>query len=250
MSATPSKPIAAVVLAAGTSSRMGRNKLLFELGGESVVRRAVRAAIEAGLDPVIVVLGHDADAVRAALASMRCRFVVNAQCAEGMNGSARAGIAALPPGVAAAVVLLADMPFVSAAMLGALVERYRTGDALLVVSEYDGVQAPPSLFDSSLFAELDSEAGRGCPKRMRRRHPEATAVVAWPAAALADLDVPADYERAKTQLAAGTCGGLRRLHRRTPAPDFPRRFCYKGRVWTPCSAPKLPPRMRRSRPEP
>ena len=204
MSAKESGTIAAVVLAAGTSSRMGRNKLLFDLAGEPVVRRAVRTAIEAGLDPVVVVLGHDADAVRAALASMPCRFVANARYAEGMNASARTGIAALPPGVAAAVVLLADMPFVSAQMLRTLVERYRTGDALLVVSEYDGVQAPPSLFAASLFEELAGEAGRGCPKRMRRRHPEATAVVAWPAAALADLDVPADYERAKTQLAAGT----------------------------------------------
>src|SRR5262247_1339490 len=128
---------------------MGRNKLLFDLSGETVVRRAVRIALEAGLDPVVVVLGHDADAVRAALASMPCRFVLNAQYAEGMNGSARAGIAALPPGVAAVVVLLADMPFVNAAMLRALVERYRTADELLVVSEYDGIQAPPTLFDAS-----------------------------------------------------------------------------------------------------
>jgi molybdenum cofactor cytidylyltransferase len=202
MSDRPSGPVAAVVLAAGTSSRMGRNKLLFELDGETVVRRTVRTAVEAGLDPVVVVLGHDAQPVRAALASLPCQFVVNARYAEGMNGSACAGVAALPPGVAAAVVLLGDMPFVSAAMLETLVERYRAGDALLVVSEYDGVQAPPSLFAASLFAEVAGEAGRGCPKRMRRRHPEATAVVAWPAAALADLDVPDDYERAKAQLAA------------------------------------------------
>jgi len=201
MPAEQSGLVAAVVLAAGTSSRMGRNKLLFDLGGETVVRRTVRTAMEAGLAPVVVVLGHDADAVRAALASMPCRFVVNAQYAAGMNGSACAGIAALPPDVSAAVVLLADMPFVSAAMLGTLVERYRAGDVLLVVSEYDRVQAPPSLFDHSLFAELAGEIGRGCPKRMRRRHPEATAVVAWPAAALADLDVPDDYERAQARLA-------------------------------------------------
>jgi molybdenum cofactor cytidylyltransferase len=201
MSTRQSGLVAAIVLAAGTSSRMGRNKLLFGLGGDTVVQRTVRIAVEAGLDPVVVVLGHDAEAVRAALASKPCRFVVNPRYAEGMNGSACAGIAALPPNVAAAVVLLADMPFVSAEMLRTLVESYRTGDALLVVSEYDGVQAPPSLFDRSLFEELVGEAGRGCPKRMRRRHPEATAVVAWPAAALTDLDVPDDYERAKARLA-------------------------------------------------
>jgi molybdenum cofactor cytidylyltransferase len=181
---------------------MGRNKLLFDLGGETVVRRAVRTALGAGLDPVVVVLGHEAEAVRAALVPLPCQFVVNPRHAEGMNSSVSAGFAALPAGVAAGVVLLADMPFVSAAMIAKLVERYRTGDALLVFSEYDGVQAPPTLFDRSLFAELAGPEGKGCGKRMRRRHPDREAIVAWPATALADLDVPEDYERAKAQLAA------------------------------------------------
>ena len=197
-----SGPVAGVVLAAGASTRMGRNKLLFDLGGETVVRRAVRTALGAGLDPLIVVLGHEADAVRAALTSLPCQFIVNPRHGEGMNSSVSAGIAALPPGVAAGVVLLADMPFVSAAMIAAVVERYRTGDALLVLSEYDGVQAPPTLFDRSLFAELAGPEGKGCGKHVRRRHPAEASVVAWPAAALADLDVPDDYERAKARLAA------------------------------------------------
>jgi molybdenum cofactor cytidylyltransferase len=181
---------------------MGRNKLLFDLGGETVVRRAVRTAQRAGLDPLVVVLGHEADAVRAALVSLPCQFVMNPRHAEGMNGSVCAGIAALPPGVAAGVVLLADMPFVSAEMIATLVERYRTGDASLVLSEYDGVQAPPTLFDRSLFVELAGPEGKGSGKRMRRRHADQATVVAWPAAALADLDVPEDCERVKAQLEA------------------------------------------------
>jgi molybdenum cofactor cytidylyltransferase len=198
-----SGPVAGVVLAAGASRRMGRNKLLFDLGGEPVVARAVRIAESAGLDPLVVVLGHEAEAVRAALDTSSCRFVVNPRHAEGMNSSVCAGIAALPAVVSAGVVLLADMPFVSAEMIATLVDRYRAGDAALILSEYGGVQAPPTLFDRSLFAELAGPEGKGCGKRMRRRHPERTAVVAWPAAALADLDVPDDYERAKAQLAAG-----------------------------------------------
>jgi molybdenum cofactor cytidylyltransferase len=113
-----------------------------------------------------------------------------------------AGIAALPPGVAAGVVLLADMPFVTAEMITTLVERYRSGDASLVLSEYDGVQAPPTLFDRSLFTELAGPEGKGCGKRMRRCHADQATVVVWPAAALADLDVPEDYERVRAQLAA------------------------------------------------
>jgi molybdenum cofactor cytidylyltransferase len=195
-----SGPVGGVVLAAGSSTRMGKNKLLFDLGGEPVVRRAVRTALAAGLDPIVVVLGHEADAVRAALASLPCRFVVNPRHAEGMNSSVSAGIAALPLEVAAGVVLLSDMPFVSARMITALVDRHRAGDALLVFSEYDGVQAPPTLFDRSLFVELAGPEGKGCGKTMRRRHPGRDAIVVWPATALADLDVPEDYARAKAQL--------------------------------------------------
>ena len=194
-------PVAGVVLAAGLSSRMGRNKLLFDLGGEPVVRRSVRAALAAGLDPILVVLGHDARAVRAALASLPCRFVVNPRYADGMNSSVCTGVSALPPDVPAAVVLLADMPFVDADMVATLVAQYRCGNARLVASEYGGVFAPPTLVDRSLFAELASEAGNGCGKRLRRRHADEAATVSWPATALADLDVPEDYERAKARLA-------------------------------------------------
>lgn len=196
------RAVAGVVLAAGSSSRMGRNKLLFDVAGESLVRRTVRAALASGLDPIIVVLGHEADAIRAALASLPCRFVTNARYAEGMNSSVCAGISALPADVGAAVVLLADMPFVGTDMIAALVARYRGGNVSLLLSQYDDVIAPPTLVDRSLFAELASEAGKGCGKRLRRRHPELAATVSWPRAALADLDVPEDYERLKAQLAA------------------------------------------------
>ncbi|HEU0202947.1 MAG TPA: nucleotidyltransferase family protein [Burkholderiaceae bacterium] len=203
--------IAGVVLAAGSSTRMGSNKLLFDLGGETVVHRAVRAASAAGLDPVIVVLGHEADKVRAALADLPCRFVLNAEFVAGMNGSVRVGIGAVPASSPAAVVMLADMPFVDVAMIATLVERYRGGNALLLASEYgtgtDAVKAPPTLFDRALFAELMGEEGHGCAKRMARRHPDRTAVLTWPARALVDLDAPADYERVKAQLQTAQQGG-------------------------------------------
>ena len=198
-----SGPVAGIVLAAGPSTRMGENKLLLRLNGETVLARTVRRAIAAGLDPVIVVLGHEAERVRAQLIGLPCLPVVNPDYARGLNASARAGIAAVPERARAAVVLLADMPFVTEGMICALVERYRESDAPLVISEYGGVQAPPTLYDRSLFAEIGDAEGEGCGKRVVRRHRSEAAAVAWPAAALADLDRPEDYERVRAEIETG-----------------------------------------------
>ncbi len=190
-----SGPVAAIVLAAGGSARMGRNKLLFPLSGETVLRRAVRRATAAGFEPVVVVLGHEAGRAQAELDGLACRTVVNPDWEHGINRSLRTGLAALPAETTAAVVMLADMPLVTTEMLRRLVERWRDGTAPLVISDYEGVNAPPMLYGRPLFPELLAMEGEGCGKQVVRRHREEAAVIAWPGAALADLDVPEDYER-------------------------------------------------------
>jgi len=192
----PIAPVAGILLAAGTASRMGSNKLLFALEGESVLRRAARRALAAGLDPLLVVLGHQAERSAAELAGLACRVVVNPIYEEGIGSSLKAGVTALPAAVTAAVVMLADMPFVTPEMIAALVARYRAGGAPLVLSDYEGVVAPPPmLYDRGLFGEILGMAGGRCGKQVVKRHGDEAAVLAWPAAALADLDVPEDYAR-------------------------------------------------------
>ena len=189
-------PVAGVLLAAGTSSRMGEvNKMLLEIDGETLLRRAARRAVEAGLVPVVVVLGHQAERAAAELAGLACRPVVNPGYAAGIVTSVRAGLAALPRETAAAMVILADMPFVTPEMIAALVGRYRAGDAPLVLSDYDGVHAPPMLYDRSLFAELTAMEDGRCGKQVVKRHRHQAESLVWPAAALADLDTPQDVER-------------------------------------------------------
>lgn len=191
-----SDPVAGLVLAAGTSERMGRNKLLLPLSGEPMVRRVVRRALEARLDPVIVVLGFEAERARAALEGLACQFVLNAEYERGLNRSLKIGVEHLPPAVSAVVVVLADMPRVTAAMLETLVACYRSGSAPLVISDYHGSNAPPILYDRSLFAELrarDEGTGRG--RQVVARHRAEADVAQWPDEALVDLDVPADYGR-------------------------------------------------------
>ena len=195
--------VAGVVLAAGSSSRMGRNKLLLELGGETVIRRAVRAAVDGGLDPVVVVLGHEAERVRAELSGLPFRPVLNPDHARGVGTSLQVGVAEVPTSAAAIVVILADMPFVTASMIGAVVEQYRTTGLPVVVSRYGETEAPPTLFDRSLFAELLSITGERSAKQVARRHEHEAAVLAWPAEALRDLDVAGDYQDVRALLAKG-----------------------------------------------
>ena len=204
MPADRSGSVAGVVLAAGSSIRMGRNKLLFDFDGEPLVRRAVRRAATAGLDPVVAVLGYEAELVRRELDGLDppCRVVVNPDYERGINSSLKTGIAALPAGTIAAVVMLADMPLVTAEMIATLVTRYRASEAPLVISDYEGVNAPPMLYDRVLFEELRVMEGEGCGRQVVRRHQASAVVVAWPVAALTDLDVPGDYELVRS-LAAG-----------------------------------------------
>jgi molybdenum cofactor cytidylyltransferase len=218
MSSDRNGRVAGVVLAAGASTRMGRNKLFLEIAGEPLLHRAVRRAIDSGLDPVIVVVGHERERAIDTVAELYCSTVVNPDFQEGISSSVRAGVAAVPPDVDAAVVILADMPLVSEGMIAALVMRYREERARLVVSSYGDVTAPPTLYDRSLFAELQGAAGhaapmretgagdaaQGCGKRVVRRHLDEASFVAWPAELVADLDLPGDFERVKALIEEGS----------------------------------------------
>ena len=190
------REIAGVLLAAGMSSRMGANKLFLELGGETLLRRAVRAGIAARLEPLIVVLGYESDRARAEIEGLSCRAVVNARYGEGMNTSVSAGISALGEDAEAAVVMLADMPFVTAGMIRRVASSW-TGEPL-VLSLYGEVVAPPILYARSLFPSLRALEGNEGGKRVVEAHRAEAAAVRWPAEALHDLDVPADVQRVRS----------------------------------------------------
>jgi molybdenum cofactor cytidylyltransferase len=193
-------PVAGVLLAAGTSSRMGSNKMLFELDGESVLCRAVRRALAGGLSPLLVVLGHQAERAAQELAGLDCRTVINPEYEQGINSSLKTGISAVPDEARAALVMLADMPFVTSEMIAALIARYRASTAPLVISDYAGVNAPPMLYDRSLFSELLAMTGEGCGRQVVKRHKAEAEVLPWPESALTDLDVPDDYARVQAEL--------------------------------------------------
>lgn len=155
--------VAGVVLAAGMSSRFGEaNKLLARVDGESVVSRSVRPFVESDLDPVVVVVGDDAERVRAALAGLDVDIVVNDGFASGQASSLRAGIRVLPDDVDAVVVGLGDMPFVSTATVGLLRRAFDCEAGRTLAAAYHGERGNPVLFDATLFdALLDVEGDSG-----------------------------------------------------------------------------------------
>jgi molybdenum cofactor cytidylyltransferase len=184
------------VLAAGSSSRLGSNKLLIELDGEPVVRRAARRALEAGLTPVVVVLGFEAERVAAAVEGLPVGAALNERHAGGVHTSVRAGLDSLGGECDAVVVILADMPLVTPAMLHELVARFR-GGAPIVISRYGEIQAPPTLYARSLFHAL-STGGEGCGRRVVREHSDLVTALDWSPELLADLDRPEDIARIRT----------------------------------------------------
>ncbi|HZI22056.1 MAG TPA: nucleotidyltransferase family protein [Gemmatimonadales bacterium] len=193
--------VAAVILAAGASRRMGRNKMLLELDGETLVRRAARRALAAGLSPVVVVLGHEAERIRGALEGLPVVFAVSPDYTGPTSGSLHAGLNALSPEVGAVVVMLGDMVHVTADSLRMLVAAARGTDAppspLLVVSRYGDVTAPPLLFRRALFPELLAWTGEGCGKAVVQAHRHDAMFVDRPVSLLADVDTPEDFATIK-----------------------------------------------------
>jgi CTP:molybdopterin cytidylyltransferase MocA len=183
-----------VVLAAGASTRLGEPKQLVLLGGETLLERAVRTCVEAGLKPVIVVLGANATQV-AARCDLRAAEVVRCErWAEGMGQSIAVGIgAAQEAGARSAVVLTADMPFVSAEHL-AMLSRKRED---VRASNYAGRNGVPAHFPQSMFGELMSLHGDAGARALLS---EATCVPLSAEQAL-DVDTKDDLVKVRAQFA-------------------------------------------------
>ena len=188
--------IAGVILAAGASRRMGKNKMLLALEGESLIRRAAKRALGAGLSPVVVVIGHEADRLRAELKDLPLEFAVNLDYTGPTSGSLHQGLNALGADVDAVVVMLGDMVRVSAETLAMLVAAARGTEAPLVVSRYGDVTAPPLLFRRALFGELLSWTGEGCGKAVVQAHKHEAMYVDRPVTLLTDVDTPEDFAAA------------------------------------------------------
>lgn len=164
--------IAAVVLAAGRSIRMGMaNKLLADLGGTPMLRRVVETALASAARPVLVVTGHQAAEVGAALSGLDVTLVANPDYATGLASSLKAGIRAGPADCAGALVMLGDMPRVTAAHVERLIGEFAPGQGrAIVVPVHAGRQGNPVLWPARFFPELLQLDGDAGAKRMIAAH--------------------------------------------------------------------------------
>jgi molybdenum cofactor cytidylyltransferase len=188
--------VAAVVLAAGGSRRMGQPKQLLPVSGQPMVHRVTAAACEAELAQVVVVVGAHADAVRQALAGLPVDVVVNESWAEGMSTSMHAGLNALPSGIQAVLIILADQPGLTPKLLDTLVARYHATRAAIVAPFYRGRRGNPVLFDRSLLGELEATRGDQGGRTLILRHErDVERVEVDDPSVLLDVDTRQDYER-------------------------------------------------------
>jgi xanthine dehydrogenase accessory factor len=165
------KKIAGVVLAAGKSTRMGQNKLALTLDGKPLVRHSVQAALSARLDPLIVVTGHEASAVHASLAGLPVTFAHNEAFAEGLSTSVRAGIKAVPPDCDGAMVLLGDMPDISAALIARVAGAFDPSRSRAIcVATAKGRRGHPVLWGRQFFSEMEHLLGDAGARDLIARH--------------------------------------------------------------------------------
>jgi molybdenum cofactor cytidylyltransferase len=191
--------VGAVVLAAGASRRLGRAKQLVTLKGQSLLARTIGAACDAGVEPIVVVLGAAAGEIRDALPPLpvQVHSVVNECWSEGMGTSIACGVrqlVALDASLDAALILVCDQPALDATVLRTFLHAAVVDRASIHLADYGSERGPPVIFPSAFFDELLALRGDSGAREIHRRHADAVHTVAFPGGAV-DVDTPADLDR-------------------------------------------------------
>ncbi len=195
MSTITADSVWAVVLAAGTSSRLGQPKQLLDLGGEPILNHVLRAAAISRVAGMVLVLGHEATAISGGIGDFGQHTVVNANYADGQSTSLKVGIAALPAQAAAAVILLGDQPLVTSALIDHLIGRFIAENCMtkIVQARYGRISAPPVLIGRGWFAGLYGLTGDHGARELIRDHRDQVRFVESDQDRPFDIDTLDDY---------------------------------------------------------
>ena len=208
--------LAAIVLAAGGSSRMGGSvpKQLLTFQGQTLLRRAVQTARAVPVIQVVVVLGNQAERMLPELEGTIATVVLNDHWQEGLSTSLRGGLGAVAPEAQGAFVYPADMPLISAEMLRNLTKRQEVSGRPAIMSELNGVRGVPVLVARTLFAPMMIQEGDTGGAGYLRAHPDLVDVVRFADPdQLRDVDRPQDYERLIEELDPEAADAMERTPR-------------------------------------
>lgn len=190
--------VAAIILAAGLSRRLGQPKLLLPLGGKSLIRFTLEQIITAGegrWEEVLVVLGHEAVKIGRELEGMPIKTVFNPQYEKGISASLIAGLRAIGPQAEGAMIFLGDQPLVSTEVIRSMLRIFRRDPRPIMAPVYERVRGNPVLFSRSLFPELMTVEGDKGGSEVIMREPGRVTHVAFTSSLEArDLDTWEDYE--------------------------------------------------------
>lgn len=185
-----------VILAAGSSSRLGEPKQLLPYRGKSLLWQAANTALATGLEPVVAVVGANNELIRKELEGMALHIVENTNWNKGMSTSLKTGLEAaieLEPALDSVIFMVCDQPFVSVGLLKELIRTRQSGWKPIVASRYQDNLGTPALFTRKVFPallELEGDAGA---RKLIKQHGEDVAIVDFPEGSI-DIDTRKDYE--------------------------------------------------------
>jgi molybdenum cofactor cytidylyltransferase len=192
----PASGVSAVVLAAGMSRRMGAPKQLLQIEGQPILERTLAHVRESAVDEIVLVLGFAADAIAAQISTHGLKVVRNEAYQQGMGTSLRAGLAAVGPQAGAALIVLADQPFVQTATLNKLIECHQSSRPKIVVPFYHGFRGNPVLLDREVFPSLRELTGDvGCRAIFGSYPGRIQKLPVNDAGILLDIDSPEDMQK-------------------------------------------------------
>src|ERR1700742_2235539 len=186
-----------IILAAGSSSRLGKPKQNLVFQGQTLLQRTIQNALSSNAETVMVILGANAEMIQDTLAGQAVPVIYNPDWAEGMASSIRCGIAELQktmPGVTSAILMLCDQPFADEAIINQLIQKKSATNKNIVASAYIGTKGPPVLFDRSHFDELLQLTGNDGAKKLLLKYADEVATTPFLLGEI-DIDTEGDYEK-------------------------------------------------------
>jgi molybdenum cofactor cytidylyltransferase len=185
-----------ILLAAGQSARLGKPKQLLKYKGKTLLEHSLQIAIETKLQPIVTVLGANADLLKKSIEPSNTEIVINQAWSEGMASSIRCGMEELiriNPTIAGIIIMVCDQPYVTVKLLTDLVEKHEHSSKPIIASSYKNNIGTPALFDKTIFALLLSLKGDSGAKKIMKSNPDWVEKVNFPFGEI-DIDTTGDYD--------------------------------------------------------